>query len=136
MSADTPVIPDEAVADLPAEVAARLIAPLPDLGDLMARANAVRHNRDLIEEYRRRESDAPAERLVRHHDHWAEYEFIAPNACRWCDTSRETHLQLYSPFVGWHQWVEPTDRMRLSRMRGRRVRRQQIARAREESRRG
>lgn len=132
MSADSTIT--DAPTGLPPEVAARLITPLPGVDDLMARANAVRHNEDLIDLYRQRESDAPAEHIVRHRDYWHEYAFIAPNACRWCDQPREDHPQLWSRLVGWHQWTEPTDRMRLSRMRGRRTRRQQIAQARETAR--
>lgn len=40
----------------------------------------------------------------------------SPNACRWCDIDRETHLQRWAIGVMWHLWVEPTDEQRKARM--------------------
>ncbi len=46
----------------------------------------------------------------------------SPNACRWCDVDRESHLQRWAPGVGWHVWVEPTTEQRKERMLKRRRR--------------
>ncbi|MEU4804382.1 hypothetical protein [Actinosynnema sp. NPDC023587] len=118
--------PVQDVAYVPDEVAARLIDP-DGPGD---RQTALRHNRDLIGLWHRRETDAPFECEVGRYaaaDAFARFAFIAPNSCRWCDEPRETHLSQHCELVGWHTWAEPTDAMRLSRMRGRRARRQEAA---------
>lgn len=45
----------------------------------------------------------------------------SPNACRYCDTDRATHLQRWAPGVKWHGWCEPTPEQRKARMLARRT---------------
>ena len=44
-----------------------------------------------------------------------------PNACRWCALPRRGHFQQREKSVGWHRFIEPTDRQRLERMKARRA---------------
>ncbi|MFE2751606.1 hypothetical protein ACFXGA_06335 [Actinosynnema sp. NPDC059335] len=99
----------------------RLVA-LPSATSFIARANAVRHNRDLITAWLERETDPPIERIVRGAGGpYPEYALIEPNACRYCDLPKNGHYTSGSSLVGLHTWVEPTDQMRLTRMRARRA---------------
>ena len=43
-----------------------------------------------------------------------------PNGCAHCGIDQQQHMQRWVPTVGWHQWVEPPDRVRLQRMLARR----------------
>lgn len=45
----------------------------------------------------------------------------SPNACRYCDTDRVSHLQRWAPGVKWHVWTEPTPEQRKARMLTRRI---------------
>ena len=42
-----------------------------------------------------------------------------PNGCRWCGDTPDHHGRQYAEGIGQHQWVEPSDRQRLGRMRAR-----------------
>ncbi|GAA3878567.1 hypothetical protein GCM10022243_49100 [Saccharothrix violaceirubra] len=46
-------------------------------------------------------------------------DYVAPNACAYCDIDREHHLQRHAPGISWHRWTEPSDALRLARMRHR-----------------
>lgn len=102
------------------------LVPVPDLNKgLMARANAVRWNNDIIKLVVSREANAPARRTIRE-DSGGDatvWEFIAPSACRWCDREQRDHGHRWSGLVGTHEYTAPTSRMRLSRMQGRRAHR-------------
>jgi hypothetical protein len=119
--------PDQAaMAGVPDAGAQLRLIPLPDLSDLMARATAVRWNRDLIETARSREINAPSHRIVRERDVGiADVAPITPSACRWCDLDERDHGTRFAYLVGMHDYAAPTDLMRLSRMRGRRAARTQ-----------
>ena len=115
--------PDQAdvASVLDADARLRLI-PLPDPSDWMARANAVRWNRNLIATASSREASAPAFRVVRERDFgMVDVAPITPSACRWCDLEDRDHGNRFACLVGMHDYAAPTDRMRLSRMRGRRL---------------
>lgn len=101
--------------------AALRLMPLPDASDWMARANAVRWNKDLIQVATSREANAPARRIIRENDYGlvTEWAFIAPSACRWCDLEERDHGRRFAWLVGDHEYTAPTERMRLSRMQGR-----------------
>lgn len=98
------------------------LVPLPDQG-LIARANAVQWNRDLIDVAASREANAPARRTVREDTNGCviEWAFIAPSACRWCDLPERDHGRRFAWLVGDHDYTAPTTRMCLSRMQGRRA---------------
>lgn len=100
------------------------LVPVPDLDQgLMARANAVRWNRDLVDTATAREANAPARRTIREDSHGnvTEWAFIAPSACRWCDLDERDHGRRFAWLVGDHEYTAPTTRMRLARMRNRRA---------------
>lgn len=103
--------------------ALRLI-DVPDLDKgLMARANALLWNRNLIDTALARETNAPARRTIREDScgNVTEWAFIAPSACRWCDLEERDHGRRFAWLVGDHEYAAPTTRMRLSRMQGRRA---------------
>jgi hypothetical protein len=99
------------------------LVDVPDLNKgLMARANALQWNRDLINTAIAREIEAPARRTIREHNGIVtEWAFIAPSACRWCDLEQRDHGRRFAWLVGDHEYTAPTTRMRLSRMQGRRA---------------
>lgn len=43
-----------------------------------------------------------------------------PNGCAACGVDHQEHCWRWHPTVGLHQWIEPTDAQRLTRMRARR----------------
>ena len=91
------------------------LVPVPDLDKgLMARVGAVRWNDDLIKVAAFRETNAPVRRavIVDGYGNVTVWAFIAPSACRWCDHEERDH-----------EYTAPTNRMRLSRMQGRRAHR-------------
>lgn len=49
-----------------------------------------------------------------------------PNGCLRCGLPRRGHYSRYEPVFGWHPWIEPTDGMRLARMKARRAARQPV----------
>lgn len=98
------------------------LVDVPDLDKgLMAHANALAWNRDLINAAVARETNAPARRIIRERDGIVtEWAFVAPSACRWCDLEERDHGRRFAWLVGDHDYTAPTTRMRLSRMQGRR----------------
>ena len=42
-----------------------------------------------------------------------------PNSCSWCGIERREHMQRWMEGIGWHGWIEPSDSLRLIRMRSR-----------------
>ena len=48
-------------------------------------------------------------------------ELTPPNGCRHYGIARDRHPSLWTSEVGWHTWVEPTNRMRKERMIARRA---------------
>lgn len=49
-----------------------------------------------------------------------------PNGCKECGVDKRGHCRIWTEGIGWHNWVEPTDKMRLERMRGRRRRNEEL----------
>jgi hypothetical protein len=100
------------------------LVDVPDLDQgLMARASALRWNRDLINTAIAREAEAPAKRIIREDSdgHVLEWAFIAPSACKWCDLEERDHGRRFAWLVGDHEYTAPSNRMRLARMQGRRA---------------
>lgn len=113
----------EPIPDLFDLSALRLVdVPDPSQG-LMNRANALRWNRDLINTAIAREAEAPARRIIREDSsgNVIEWAFIAPSACKWCDLEERGHGRRFAWLVGDHEYTAPSNRMRLSRMQGRRA---------------
>jgi len=44
-----------------------------------------------------------------------------PNACAVCGQEKRTHGMTYSKRLGYHQWVEPSNEVRLKRMKARQL---------------
>lgn len=47
-------------------------------------------------------------------------DLIAPNGCRHCGIAEQDHANRWTKDVGWHQWVDPGNEVRKSRMLARR----------------
>jgi hypothetical protein len=47
--------------------------------------------------------------------------FESPYGCRWCGDELHHHGQQWSPIIGMHSWLEPTQAMILERMTRRRA---------------
>ncbi|MFD3520427.1 hypothetical protein [Streptomyces sp. NPDC058653] len=46
---------------------------------------------------------------------------VPPHGCRWCGDEQGHHGSQWAPIIGLHQWIEPTQRQILARMRDRRA---------------
>jgi hypothetical protein len=45
---------------------------------------------------------------------------VEPSSCRHCGIPEREHMQRWITGIGWHQWTQPTDDQRLTRMKNRR----------------
>lgn len=46
---------------------------------------------------------------------------IAVNGCKHCGVEKRDHGQLWTPTTSWHYYVEPSDLLRLLRLKARRA---------------